>query len=991
MRIPGILIILLLLFSGCDNSFRSGRYGSYSDNLEDLRGVDNKITGKNEKFRVGDLPQVQRDTVKSGKNALKLDTSFPYGLNYTIPNVRTDEYVEVSVWCTGPGQLVLVASHQDAKYFYRKSTSISSEGDDWQEVKLAISIPPNMDREDLNIYVWNPGKDPVYADDFHISYREFKSYPEFRADQAIHLMIDTLDILKLENKRKGAFANGVLETADDDYVSGIMYYNDSLMPVDVRLKGDWLDHLEGRKWSFRIKLKKQNTWKHVRAFSIHTPIARDFLNEYVSHRIFRKNDLLSPRYGFVPVTLNGTSLGVYAWEEHFDKQLVESMDRREGPILKFDEGLFWQTQKVFIKDTQYFELPFLEAADILPFKLNRTLRDTALRENFMIAHNLLNQYRFGKRKVSDIFDIDKLAGYFAMMDLTRGFHGEAWHNQRYYYNPIIGKLEPVFFDAYTEEGVFNPQKNAISGLFSFDPTNVKRFENLFWVRVFQDPIFLEEYLSWLEKISDPVWVNDFLLSVEDDISKYENMIRQEFEYYTYDRGFLLENARKIRIELPYFKEILEKNMNYAAFDPDKVKYLQYSEKYDPRFPEYYVNAYLSDSSAQEYIIHIDNYYPREIELTGFGASYEIMDGSLSKPLSVNSYKNRQPESVKLNVGIGSKYIFFRVKDKDSKFAVAINQYPEPRNSSPQQELFYNAGVPDLPFVRMDGNKILFEKGQNVVNQPLIIPTGYELVFEAGCELDFINSSFLISKSPVVMQGEEGNPVKILSSDNSAGGFTVLQAGMLSSLDHVVFSGFNTLDYNGWKLTGAVNFYESDVNINRVVFEDNVCEDALNIIRSEFEVINSRFSNTFADAFDSDFCEGLVEGVEFQNIGNDAIDFSGSIVEIRNCQINQAGDKGVSAGEKSTLSVFETTVEGANIGFASKDQSKLTLDNCSANQTNYALVAFQKKPEYGPGNIKATGFKADGAKTLYLIERFSKLNLNGTIVTGEETGVANLFY
>lgn len=27
-------------------------------------------------------------------------------------------------------------------------------------------------------------------------------------------------------------------------------------------------------------------------------------------------------------------MGVYAYEEHFDKQLVESNNRREGPILK---------------------------------------------------------------------------------------------------------------------------------------------------------------------------------------------------------------------------------------------------------------------------------------------------------------------------------------------------------------------------------------------------------------------------------------------------------------------------------------------------------------------------------------------------------------------------------------------------------------------------------------------------------------------------------
>jgi len=36
--------------------------------------------------------------------------------------------------------------------------------------------------------------------------------------------------------------------------------------------------------------------------------------------------------------LNGQDMGVYAFEEHFDKLLIESNNRREGPIVKFSEN-----------------------------------------------------------------------------------------------------------------------------------------------------------------------------------------------------------------------------------------------------------------------------------------------------------------------------------------------------------------------------------------------------------------------------------------------------------------------------------------------------------------------------------------------------------------------------------------------------------------------------------------------------------------------------
>ncbi len=986
-----LLLFLMLTLVQCSSDSRSGKYGSYSDNLEAITEIDGSITGRDADFRIGNVAQLVRDTSKSGKNSLRLDPKHPYGLNYKIPNVNKDESVDISVWYSGPGKLVLVASHKDAKYFYRKSGVDVPANDEWRELQLSVSIPPSMNREDLNIYVWNPGKDPVYVDDFKFTYKKYKSYPSFSTNESLHLLIDTMDMISLERKRDEAFANGILETQDQDFVNGIMYYNDTLLPIEIRLKGDWLDHLEGRKWSFRIKVRKQNTWKNMTAFSLQTPLSRDFLNEYVAHELYEKSDMLTTRYGFVPITLNGTSLGVYAWEEHFDKQLIESSNRREGPILKFEESLFWTSQKVFIQDTQYFRLPFLEASDVVPFKMSRTLADPTLRDGFTNGFNLMNQNRLGLKNVSEIFDVERLATYYALMDLTRGFHGLAWHNQRHYYNPVLCRLEPIFFDAYTEGGVVEHTEKAIAGMFNVDPNARNLFETLFWMRNYQDSVFLKHYIIKLAELSDPLWINDFLQEKNNEISRYEGMIKKEFVDYKYDRGFILENAKMIRQLLPEYINLVKNKPDYASFDPLKINYRPYSNIYDPRFPASYVNVYLQDSIANEYRVKLDNFYPLDIEVIGYGANEKIMDRRFSEVSVVGPFKRIFPVSELFSVPPGNKYVFFRVRGHDERFATPILPYPAAQNSTPEQELFSGLALPDVPFIQVEGVQMLINSGKHVAYEPLVIPAGYTLVFEAGCEIDFRNGSFLISKSPIVMNGTKDNPIRIISSDNSANGFTVLQAKGHSYLNFVEFIGLNTLSYKGWNLTGAVNFYESDVDINEVLFANNVCEDALNTIRSEFIVMNSNFTNTFADAFDSDFCTGLVEKVKFNNIGNDAIDFSGSVVDIKDCLITKAGDKGVSAGEGSTLTVYETRIEVANIGFASKDNSAIVLDNCSANQVNYGLLALQKKPEYGPASIKTSGFNSDGAKTLFLIERFSKLNLNGTIIQGNETKLAELFY
>ena len=103
----------------------------------------------------------------------------------------------------------------------------------------------------------------------------------------------------------------------------------------MRLKGDWTDHLFGDKWSFRIKVKGDNTLFGMKQFSIHHPRARNFIYEWLYHQALKREGVLSLRYDFIEVTLNGKNLGVYALEEHFEKRLIEHNQYREGPIIKF--------------------------------------------------------------------------------------------------------------------------------------------------------------------------------------------------------------------------------------------------------------------------------------------------------------------------------------------------------------------------------------------------------------------------------------------------------------------------------------------------------------------------------------------------------------------------------------------------------------------------------------------------------------------------------
>ena len=46
----------------------------------------------------------------------------------------------------------------------------------------------------------------------------------------------------------------------------------------------------------------------------------------------------------------------------------------------------------------------------------------------------------------DVFELESLASYFAIIDLLGAHHSIMMSNLRFYYNPITSKLIPIGFD-----------------------------------------------------------------------------------------------------------------------------------------------------------------------------------------------------------------------------------------------------------------------------------------------------------------------------------------------------------------------------------------------------------------------------------------------------------------------------------------------------------------------------------------------------------------
>ncbi len=431
------------------------------------------------------------------------------------------------------------------------------------------------------------------------------------------------------------------------------------------------------------------------------------------------------------------------------------------------------------------------------------------------------------------------------------------------------------------------------------------------------------------------------------------------------------------------------------------------------FNDHSLKAFIQKKDDSFKTLKVTSYHGLPIAIVGSGPSASNMNDTLHNPMILESFykrhiqNRRQRDSAALSITYteveqayraqepnkyytakiskDNQYLFFKPLGIDSIFSTKIHNWPVKNEPTTRQSIFEDINLVSNSVYTVSDRMVFFKKGIHKISEPIIIPSNYRVVFEAGVQLDFIKRAMFISNSPVFFNGTSETPIIIKSSDKSAQGFTIMQADQRSKIHYTIFDQFDTLKENGWSLTGAVTFFESDVDIQYAVFKNNVCEDGLNIIRSDFLFQNSLISNTFSDGLDADFCKGKIENATFINTGNDGMDFSGSVIYINHTDVKNAGDKGISVGEDSDASIGQISIENSNIAVGVKDLSTLMIEKINLKSCNQGFIAFQKKPEFGGATIIVKNYVSEEIKRLHNIREGSTLQLIDKMIIGEKLG------
>jgi len=913
-----------------------------------------------------------------GKQSCLADISNPNGMVCTIPNPKPGEAFKISVFRKSNnniGGVTFISSDGSIQKTQRISYG-EKDDNGWENLSFNIQLPWDIDTTmQLKIYVHNRNKNGelAYFDNLKITRSYLKNNRNILPDSLNQIRIQLLDhdYNTLTAFRDKALKQGVISKELKKKFYGTLSYKDEVYKISLRLKGDWTDHLTGYKWSFRIKIKNKSAFMGLKSFSIQAPEVRSFLNEWIIHEICKKENLLTTKYEFLPVNINGVNFGIYNLEEHFEKQLLESKKRREGPILKFSEDGFWE-RNLYIKDNKIEpNKPIYTAATILPFKQKKTLKKKKLANQFLIAQNLMLNYKNGSSNIEDFMDVERLAKVYALMSLFSTNHAITWHNQRLYYNPISSKLEFIVYDCFAGPGDEYARSVEIYGNDSIGMNTITNPMLYLIKNNFNDPVFLNYYINYLKKYSSTNYLNTLLDDLNPAIDSLSSILQIDYKNYHYDKKLLKSNAQKIREILPKYEAKVKNN---------SIQY-QLQTKTDTNcidnlpFKNFSLNAHIEKTASNGTTsLSLINYHCKPIKISGYSSKiYPDSMITLSRPLIIAKYSTHS-RPINLTIDHKPKKIFFQVQDviSDSIFKSTVIKWPRPQLDIPYASLMSTQLKPNSKIYVLSNDTVIFKTGKHYIRENIIIPKNLMVFFKPGTELIFNNNTFFFSYSSVQMIGTKKEPIKIISTDKTANGFTVVQAHKKSTLKHVFFDGFNTFNNNGWELTGAVTFFESNVDIIVCTFNNNHCEDGLNIVKSKFLLDNCTISNTLLDGFDGDFCNGTVINSHFYNTGNDCLDFSGSTVNISDCNIKNSGDKGISCGEKSTINIKNVKIKDAVIGIASKDESIATIKNLSLENCKIGFSIFQKKAEYGGASILVKKYDQKNIQTISLCEEGSSI-------------------
>jgi len=166
------------------------------------------------------------------------------------------------------------------------------------------------------------------------------------------------------------------------------------------------------------------------------------------------------------------------------------------------------------------------------------------------------------------------------------------------------------------------------------------------------------------------------------------------------------------------------------------------------------------------------------------------------------------------------------------------------------------------------------------------------------------------------------------------------------------------NFDRFGLTGCLTFTDIEISQVDISARDATCEDAVNLVRVNGELRSVAITGAAFDALDADFSKIRFASLTISDAGNDCLDLSYGVYHGDELLLSRCGDKAVSVGETSVVTIENLLVNQANIGLAAKDFGTIKLTSGKIDQAKTCYELYNKKQEFSGGHLNVTGGQLD---------------------------------
>jgi hypothetical protein len=769
------------------------------------------------------------------------------------------------------------------------------------------------------------------------------------------------------------------------------------LPVEVRLLGQRPWNVLYKQMSLKVQLPRGELHDGYRVFTLSNDPTPMVVGEQIMLDLLRERGVLVPRSDFARVVINGTDLGVFRYETQPDESLLREANRQPGSMYSGDLPGSARSEELWDGPARWRKVAWREEPEREDMsELSRLLtmiKSASVSEFAELAQNEIDLEAFAR---------------FEAIDIAFGCDQHNYReNHKLYFDPYKGRWEPIAwgFRGFEHDPELNRVENPLLLRLKLVPGYLAMRNQALYELLTTDgsgSAVRARGLALLSRIgpelqTDPYWdayrmlprVDEFHRQMVRPMNMNRALLVFESELETYERrrAYLIEQLRKNPLWLDAHEHTGETMAVDVIVDGEAGAKLEgfrarFSDEQTPGCAVTAWSVQSEDGRAEAHVVSAGaasavDVVDHEPDFARFAQPLELfaatrIEARADPDPEHGAVRSRPaPIAYRFIVRAPCKPVTLEAVGLNLSTGARIHSRPataEVLGDRPARQL----GAGDTPaFASGESSAhpwtLATERPESIVLGPGVVEVAATRVYKPlqsvhvlpGTELRMGANASLVFLGPVAFEGTAHQPISIVAADDNApwGGLIVQgQSTRGSSFSHVKARSGSTPAYREGRYPGMINLHDTGrITLRNVLLSDNVgSDDMLHASYVEgLMVEDAQIERAAGDAWDLELSTATLRRIEVRQSGDDALDLMGTHAELEGSVLIGMRGNGISAGEKSRVSVQDTLIADALVGVLAKNASEVDVDGSLLYRTTTGVRIYKRTVRYdGDSKVSA---------------------------------------